>query len=113
VADLPQEELDLIQAGADYRELKRTPAWPRLVKHLVTYCNNREGELLSKHDADNETRLRLLDTWQACEHFYQEIITEVDGTIRMLEEKERELRELGIQYPELSIGPTGQGDGNE
>jgi hypothetical protein len=105
-----QEELDLIQAGQDYRELKRMAGWRSIVKHLVAYCNDHEERLRRGRELEDRASLRLLDTWRAREDMYAEIITEVDGTIAQLEAKEKELRELGIQYPELSIGQTGQGE---
>jgi len=100
------EELELLEAGRDYRELKRMAGYRRLIKHLVSYCNVREEELRSRDELDDRQTLRLVDRWRASEALYQEIVTEVEGTIRQLEAKETELRGLGIEYPELSIGQT-------
>lgn len=101
-----QEELELIASGQEYRELKRSGGWRRLIKHLVDYCNEHEERLRTGEELEDRISIRMLDTWRAREAMYSEIITVVEGTIRQLEEKETELRELGIQYPELSIGQT-------
>ena len=108
--NLAEDELEVIAKGQDYRELKRMSGWRRIVKHLVSYCNSREEELRNGHELEDRASLRLLDRWRSSEAMYAEIITEVESAIKQLEDKEAELRELGIQYPELSIGQTAQGE---
>ena len=104
------EEIELFKSGGEYRQMKQTEGWRRLVSHMVKYCNHREEQLRTGSELDDRATLRLIDQWRSTEQFYQEIITEIDGTIQKLEEKEAELRESGIQYPELSLGPTAQGE---
>jgi hypothetical protein len=103
---LQPEETEIIQKGRDYRALKEMSGYKRLIKHLISRCNEKEERLRTGEELEDRASLRLLDRWRSFEQFYEELVTEIETSISTADEKERELREIGIQPPELMAGPN-------
>lgn len=102
--ELTDEEQALILKGLDYRELKNSRGWQRLMRHLSDYRKSLLETLRIDKSPTNEQRINVLIAWQAAERFFEELNTTVDVAVDALEDKERELRDHGIIHPELGIG---------
>ena len=98
---LQPDEIEVVRKGREYRLMKDTSGYKRLIKYIIDRCNDREEKLRTGEELEDRASLRILDRWRAAEEFYSDMIMEIDGSIQACEDKEHELSEQGIESPEL------------
>lgn len=98
-----EEELRAIVKGRRYEQMRQTEGWAVFIERMICISNEHLSILQKGRELDAQHTVRLVDMWRASEDFYQEAITEVEGSIREKDRLEMELRQEGLIAP--LIGP--------